>query len=105
MKYAIRTTNGLLDSICFGSYPTTKRLYFNEKTEKIEPKFTTRDFMLTSNSTNGYITFDNENEAKEYKDYLLHECEENRSRWDDYLMGCTDKVINLISKFKVIEVR
>jgi len=102
MNYAIRTSNGLLDGVYFGEYPITKKLYFNEQTEKLEPKFTIRNFIATSSNNNGYTIFETEKEAKDYISYLLQQCEDNRTRYENCLTGITDQLIKVINRFKVI---
>lgn len=100
--YVIKTKNGLLDGIYFGEYPTTRKLYFNEDTDKLEPKFAMGKMVKTSNNCNSYLTFNTHDEAVEYIQYMKRDCEDNRSRWEQSLSGSTNKVIAFINDFTIV---
>ncbi len=99
--YAIKTKNGLLNGFYANDLPTTKRLYFNESNEKLEPKFTMRNMM---NCTGGYMMFDKPEEAEHYISYIINEVENSRERYELSLQGSTDKILSIVSKFSIITI-
>ena len=98
--YAIRTKNGLLNGFYSNDLPITRKLYFNDKTERLEPKFTIKNMM---NCTGGYIFFDTSEEAEEYINYIRRDIEENRKRYESALEGSTDQLLSVVNGFKIIQ--
>jgi hypothetical protein len=99
--YAIRTKNGLLNSFYTNGLPTTRKAFFNENTNKFEPKFTLRDIM---NCTGGYMIFDTQQEAEQHINYIKSEVEDSRERYESALQGSTDKLLSIINGFTTITV-
>ena len=103
MKYVIVNKNGKrLNGINTNDLPTTKKLYFNEKTDKLEPKFTLKN-MFTYYS-DCYTVFNSEAEAIEYlqynKDSLMQQ--DNVNRYESALKGSVEKLLKEIDNLKVV---
>lgn len=97
--YAIKTQNGLLNGFYTNDLPTTNKLYFNENTDKFEPKFTLRNML---NCSGGHMIFDSQEEAEDYINYLKNKVNEDRKRYEISLKGSTDRLLDIINKFKVV---
>lgn len=98
--YAIRTKNGLLNGFYSNDLPITRKLYFNDNKERLEPKFSLRNMM---NCSGGHYIFYSENEAQEHINYIKREVEENRKRYESVLEGSTDQLLSVVNGFKVIQ--
>ena len=100
--YVIKTKNGLLNGFYGNDLPTTRKLYFNEKKGKLEPKFTVRGMM---NCSGGYMFFDTEQDAQEQINYIMSNVEESRERYESVLEGSTEQLLKIISGFKVVSIK
>ena len=102
MRYAIRTKNGLLNGFYTNDLPITKRLYFNENTDRLEPKFSLRNMM---NCSDGYMFFGTPEEAQRHINYIRNDVKQNKSRYEKSLQGSTDQLLSIIDKFKVVSIK
>lgn len=83
-----------------------KRVYYTDrftghKTFRYEKVFSTK--YIFTYYKDSYTRFRDYNEAKEHIEYMKKEILKNEKRYEEFLEGSTQKLLNYIEKLKIIE--